>query len=75
MLRDIKMLKVAMIIATVFRLFIAGILFMFGLDLQTEWIKFLAFGLAALWFAHAGYRASQIAIFLGETRREMLKDL
>jgi hypothetical protein len=75
MLNDIRIFKAAMVLATVLRLFLAGIFFMFGLDLQTVWMKFLAFGLAAFWFAHAGYRATQIIIFLAETRREALKDL
>jgi hypothetical protein len=75
MLNDIKIFKAAMVLATVLRLFLAVIFFIFGVDLQTVWLKFTAFGLAAFWFAHAGYRATQIAIFLAETRRDALKDL
>ncbi len=73
--RDVKMFKIAMIVATIFRLLIAGTFFLFGLDLQTDWIKFLAFTLSALWFAHAGYRASQTFTFLADIRRDTLKDL
>jgi hypothetical protein len=73
--RDIAVFKVAMIAATVFRLIIAGIFFMFGFDLQTAWMKFTAFSLAAVWFAHAGYRVTQSFTFLADIRRDTLKDL
>lgn len=73
--RDIKMFKIAMIVATAFRSLIAGAFFLFGLDSQTDWVKFLAFSLSALWFAHAGYRASQTFTFLADIRRDTLKDL